>query len=89
VSNISQGAQLKWAITALIGGQVDLRKYGISASAAYEAWLIFMQMPEWDLYNSRANAYHDLFGSLTTPNGKMYDEVGRDAHHAFIMALTS
>jgi hypothetical protein len=89
MSNISQGAQLKWALTALIGGQVDLKKYGITASAAYEAWLIYMQSPEWDSYNNRAQQYYDLFGSPSTPNKRLYDEVGAEAQRAVVLALTS
>lgn len=87
MSEISQGAQMKWAITALLGGSMDLKKYGVTASAAYEVWRIILEYPEWDMYNDRAERFHDLFGSVKTPNGQMYEDLAQSAYRAFLSAL--
>lgn len=89
MSEVSQGAQLKWALTALIGGSVDLKKYGVSASAAYECWLIVLQYPEWEQYNQRAQAFYDLFGNTKTPNGQLYEQLAQDAYMVVRNALTN
>lgn len=85
-----EGEVVRQAVLNLINAYVPLGDYGISAGAAYEAWLIRMRATDSDItgYMIRRDMYQETFGSLATSRGVMYESIGHEIENRLIRALT-